>query len=117
MSTHAKYCLWAGCRRNDLAGSPATADEFIGSVVACVDPGGIERGGLRFVPIDLHEETIGIGVMVVGLNWTIEIGAENEYDLGIADRTNDVLARVRSILRDLGITAEPKLYHHIEIAP
>lgn len=115
MSTHAKYYLWAGCTREDLAGAPATADEFIGSVVACVDPSGIERGGLRFVSIDLHEETVGIGVVVVELDWTTEIGAENVYDLGIAERVRDVLARVRTVFRDLGITAEPKLYHHVEL--
>ena len=116
MSTYAEYYLWAGIARDSdgewrFEGESSSLLEE----VAAGGLGGVERDGLRFVEIDMHGVSVGVGVVIAELSWETAIGKANEFDPSVGDRARDILQRVQAVFAADGIRVVVKLYHHLDL--
>lgn len=111
MATYAVYRIWVGLSRKQYEN--IENNDFLDKVFKSFDP--VEISGLKFQNIYMRRETVGVGVIVEELNWTSEIAESNVYDIEITDRALRIATQVYVLLISLGIFAEAKIYHHIDL--
>lgn len=109
MSTYATYKVWAGI----LIAQVDVNNQFIKEVLFSGD--GVKKDNLLFENIGMHGEDVGIGVQIQELNWEVEIGDSNLYDVMVANKAREIRGRVAEIFKRLGISVVPRLYHHIDL--
>lgn len=114
MSTYARWRLWVGAQIEciDLSEAPAIIHERLDQL-----QGGesYEVEGLKLEAIDMHGETIGLGVIVAELGWKTEIGPENVFDEKKVATALMLVPRVEKAFRDMGIAAQIFVMHHIDL--
>lgn len=112
MGTYAVYKVWVGISLKNEApydkGHP-----FLQNIMASSNP--IQRDGLSFESIDMHGETVGIGVEIFTLNWNTEIDKKNAYNTDISEEARETLKKVASIFEKIKIFTPVRIYHHVDL--
>ena len=109
MGTYAVYKMWAGV----LLTQVDEDNPFIKKVLSSYDF--VKKDNLLFEGIGMHGDKVGIGVKIQELSWEVEIGSSNFYDVTITNKAIDICKKVAETFKKLGVSCEPRIFHHIDL--
>ncbi len=114
MSTYAYWRLWVGAEHKEIdyaASSDRTKfllDQFYGGMP-------LHSGTLTLEEIYMHGRTIGLGVKIVELSWTDEIGSENVFDPTKVTEAQAALPVIQQLFDKLELKTTVRIFHHLDL--
>ena len=109
MSTYAVYRIWCGVLQSQVENSVE-----LGRIYALEGMIGV---GIAFEDQRMNGERVGFGTTIRELDWVVEEGISKKciYDPSEDVEAIHILAKVKKIFAENGISTEPKLYHLLDL--
>ena len=114
--TYAYWRLWVGVSMSDV--HAINMSEISYDVLDELEEGPRECHGLEIESIYMQGQRIGIGIEVLELQWTYELGEENIFDVGKVAEAQALIPGLKKVFDDIGLLGlEEKVLirHHIDL--